>query len=416
MAVDKKEINILLNSELNRQRNNVELIASENFVTQDILAITGSILTNKYAEGYPGKRYYGGCEAIDRLESIAINNARQLFQCSYANVQAHSGSQANAAVYLALANPGDTILAMELNAGGHLTHGAKVNFSGKNYNFIHYGVNQDTQLINYKKVMEIALEHKPKIIVAGASNYSRAIDFAKFRAIADAVDAYLVVDMAHIAGLVAGGVHQSPIPYAHATTSTTHKTLRGPRGAIILSNDPEIAKKIDKAVFPGTQGGPLEHVIAAKALCFAQALQPEYATYAKQVVANSCAMVEEFRKDGFKIVSGGTDNHLFSLNTYDSFGVTGDLVETWLDEANITVNKNLIPFDKNTSRAPSGIRIGTPAMTTRGLKEPEFIQLASIIADIIKFKGDKRVISAAKVIIAKMLEKHPLYPGLKYDI
>lgn len=373
-----------LKKEKIRQQSNIELIASENYVSKDILTLQGSILTNKYAEGYPSKRYYGGCENIDIFENQAIEYLKKLYNCNYANVQPHSGSSANMAVYRSLLNYGDKVMGMNLSNGGHLTHGHKLSFSGQDYEITDYNVDEETGLIDYEKLRQKAIEEKPKMIIAGASAYSRIIDFKKFREICDEVGAYLMVDMAHIAGLVAAGLHPSPIPYADVVTSTTHKTLRGPRGGIILTNNEEIIKKINKTVFPGIQGGPLMHVIGAKAQCFYEALQPEFKEYQKQVLKNIKAMSDEFQKQGFKIVSGGTDNHLILLDTKNSTGVTGKEAEQALDKIHITVNKNTIPNDTESPMVTSGIRIGSPAMTTRGFKEKEFIHVADIISKCLK--------------------------------
>ena len=360
--------------ESDRQMSKLELIASENFVSSAVREAQGSVFTHKYAEGYPGKRYYGGCEFVDIAENLAIERAKQLFGCDYVNVQPHSGSQANMASYFALAKPGDTILGMNLSHGGHLTHGSPVNFSGRLFNVVSYGVDKDTCLIDYEEVRRLAHEHRPTVIVAGASAYPRTIDFAKFRAIADEVDAKLFVDMAHIAGLVAAGLHPTPIGHAHVTTTTTHKTLRGPRGGMILCKE-ELAKQIDKAVFPGTQGGPLEHVIAAKAVCFGEALKPEFKAYAEQIVKNAKVLAEELVKEGFRLVSGGTDNHLCLVDVRN-FHITGKEFERRLDEVQITVNKNAIPNDPEKPFVTSGVRVGTPAVTSRGFKEPEMVQIA----------------------------------------
>lgn len=372
------KIKEILEKESIRQMSTVELIASENFVSDAVLELQGSILTNKYAEGYPGKRYYGGCEYIDEMESLAIEYVCRLFNCKYANVQPHSGSSANMAVYRALLDKGDVILGMDLSAGGHLTHGYKVSFSGKDYKSYSYGVNEQG-LIDYDEVEKIAKEVRPELIIAGASAYSRKIDFKRFKEIADSVGAYLMVDMAHIAGLVAAGYHESPIPYADVVTSTTHKTLRGPRGGIILTNDEEIAKKIDKAVFPGIQGGPLEHVIAAKAQCFYEALQPEFKEYIGQVVKNMKAFTTEAKRLGMKVVSGGTDNHLVLIDVYSTYNITGAEAENILELKGITVNKNSIPGSTLPPTKPGGIRIGSAAMTTKGYKEEDFKELARVI-------------------------------------
>ena len=364
---------IILESQ--RQVTKLELIASENFVSPAVREAQGSVMTHKYAEGYPGKRYYGGCEYVDIAENLAIERAKKLFGCEYANVQPHSGSQANMGAYFSFLKPGDTILGMDLSHGGHLTHGSPVNFSGKLFNNVFYGVNRETGCIDYDEVARIAREHKPAAIVAGASAYPRKIDFARFRAIADEVGAVLMVDMAHIAGLVAAGLHPSPIPYADVVTTTTHKTLRGPRGGLILCNDETIYKKINSAVFPGTQGGPLEHIIAAKAVCFGEALKPEFKAYAEQIVKNAKVLAEELVKEGFRLVSGGTDNHLCLVDVRN-FHITGKEFERRLDEVQITVNKNAIPNDPEKPFVTSGVRVGTPAVTSRGFKEPEMVQIA----------------------------------------
>ena len=369
------EVGASIQEEFTRERRNIELIASENIVSPAVMMAMGTCLTNKYAEGYPGKRYYGGCYAVDVTEEIARQRACKLFGCNYANVQPHSGANANLAAFFALLQPGDTVLSMSLAHGGHLSHGSPVNISGKYFHIVSYGVEDDTEVIDYNKVMELAKACKPKLILAGASAYPRALDFAKFREIADGVDAYLMVDMAHIAGLVAGGVHPSPIPYADVVTTTTHKTLRGPRGGMILCNDEAIYKKINSAVFPGTQGGPLEHIIAAKAICLGEALKPEFKTYAEQVVKNAAVLAEELVKEGFRLVSGGTDNHL-CLVDLRPFGLTGKEFETRLDAVQITVNKNAIPNDPEKPFVTSGIRVGTPAVTSRGFKEPEMVKIA----------------------------------------
>lgn len=392
-----------LKKEQQRQEQNIELIASENYASPDVMALQGSILTNKYAEGYPGKRYYGGCENIDEIETLAINYLCQLFNCKYANVQPHSGSSANMAVYRALLKPGDTVLGMDLSAGGHLTHGHALSFSGQDYNIVSYGVDSNG-LIDYEQLHDLALKTSPKMIIAGASAYSRAIDFSKFREIANEVNAYLMVDMAHIAGLVATGLHQNPCDYADVVTSTTHKTLRGPRGGIILTNNEDIIKKINKTVFPGIQGGPLEHVIAAKAQCFYEALQPEFREYQIQVLKNIKALAQELQSKGMSIVSGGTDNHLILLDVYNSLGVTGKEAETLLDQVHITVNKNTIPNETLSPMKASGIRIGSPAMTTRGFKEPEFIEVADIIYDTLTTKD----IEKSKEKVLTLTSKFPL--------
>ena len=398
-----------LRLERKRQEENIELIASENYVSNAVLRLQGSILTNKYAEGYSAKRYYGGCEYIDMFEDKAIEYLKELFGCNYANVQPHSGSSANMAVYRALLEHGDKVMGMNLNHGGHLTHGYKLNFSGTDYKIVSYDVDPETEMINYDKLRELAVAEKPKMIIAGASAYSRTIDFKKFREICDEVGAYLMVDMAHIAGLVAAGLHPSPVPYADVVTSTTHKTLRGPRGGIILTNDEEIAKKINKVVFPGIQGGPLMHVIAAKAQSFYEALQPEYKEYMNQVVKNIQAMCDEFIKLGFKVISGGTDNHLILLDVKGSVGVTGKDAEKLLDEIHITVNKNTIPNETEKPMIASGIRIGSPAMTSRGLKEEDFRKIANIISEALKNKDNEEVLNNLKEEVLKITSKYPLW-------
>lgn len=392
--------------ELTRQRGNLELIASENIVTPAVMAAMGSHLTNKYAEGYPGKRYYGGCMYVDEVETLAIERVKKIFGAGYANVQPHSGANANLAVYFALLEVGDTILGMNLAHGGHLTHGSPVNMSGKNYNIVPYGVKKETGRIDYEEVERLAKEHHPKLIVAGASAYPRAIDFKEFRRIADEVGAYLMVDMAHIAGLVAAGEHENPVPYAHVVTTTTHKTLRGPRGGVIMTNDEEIAKKINKAIFPGTQGGPLMHVIAAKAVAFGEALTPEFKAYQHQIVLNAKAMSERFLQNGVNLVSGGTDNHLMLLDLTSNH-ITGKELETLLDEAHITVNKNAIPFDPEKPFVTSGVRIGTPSVTQRGMKEEDCVLIADLITDIIK-RREEAVSEVAKAVAA-LCEKYPIY-------
>lgn len=396
-----------IKKETERQENGIELIASENFVSEGVLEAQGSILTNKYAEGYPGRRYYGGCEYVDIVENLAISRAKELFGAEYANVQPHSGSQANMAVYQALLNPGDKILGMNLNHGGHLTHGSKVNFSGKLYNFVAYGVTKDEEVIDYEEVRRIALEEKPQMIVAGASAYSRSIDFKKFREIADEIDAFFMVDMAHIAGLCATGYHQNPVPYADVVTSTTHKTLRGPRGGIILAKQ-KYAKKINSAVFPGIQGGPLEHVIAAKAVAFYEALQPSFKDYIGQVVANAKAMVEIFKKSDFRVISDGTDNHLMLLDV-SKYGLNGDQLEKLLDEVEITVNKNAIPFDELPPTKTSGIRIGTPAITTRGFKEDDAKEVARLIIKVAENQENPQVLNEVKEEVRALTTRLPLY-------
>ncbi len=392
--------------ELDRQRHNLELIASENIVSEAVLAAAGTFYTNKYAEGYPSKRYYGGCQYVDVAENLAIERAKKMFGVKHANVQTHCGSNANFAVYYALMQSGDTILGMTLADGGHLTHGAKVNMSGKLFNCVGYGLDPDTELIDYDKVRELALEYKPKVIVAGASAYPRVIDYARFREIADEVGAYLVVDIAHVAGLIVAGVHPSPVGYAHVITSTTHKTLRGPRGGLILCDDDELAKKIDKAVFPGSQGGPLMHIIAAKAVAFKEALSPEFKEYQIQVVKNAQAMANRLMERGLKLVSGGTDNHLMLVNLVGT-GVTGKQLETWLDEAHITVNKNSVPNEPLSPFVTSGVRIGTPAVTTRGMKEAQMVQIADMIVDIVE-KGESAIEGVKNEVIA-LCDEYPIY-------
>ena len=398
-----------LEKERNRQENNIELIASENYVSKSILELDGSILTNKYAEGYPEKRYYGGCEYIDLFEKKAIEYACELFNCKYANVQPHSGSSANMAVYRALLNHGDKVMGMNLSHGGHLTHGHSINFSGLDYEIVSYDVNPETEMIDYEELKELVLKEKPKMIIAGASAYSRTIDFKKFREIADLANAYLMVDMAHIAGLVATNLHQSPIEYADVVTSTTHKTLRGPRGGIILTNNEEIIKKINKTIFPGMQGGPLMHIIGAKAQCFYEALQPEFKEYQMQVLKNAKALCESLKEEGFRIVSNGTDNHLILLDVKSGAGITGKQAEQILDEINITVNKNMIPNDTESPVKTSGIRLGTPAMTTRGLKEEDFILIGKIIASTLKNIDNEEVLNENKNKVLKLTSKYPLY-------
>ena len=403
------ELATALDHERVRQEDHIELIASENYASPRVLEAQGSVLTNKYAEGYPGKRYYGGCEYVDVAEQLAIDRAKKLFGADYANVQPHSGSQANVAAYLALINPGDTILGMSLDHGGHLTHGAKVNFSGKIFNAVQYGIDAATGEIDYAQVERLAHEHKPKLVIAGFSAYSRVIDWARFRRISDAVGAYFLVDMAHVAGLVAAGVYPTPVPYADVVTSTTHKTLRGPRGGIILarSND-EITKKMNSMIFPGTQGGPLMHVIAAKAVAFLEALQPEFVDYQKQVVANARAMVAGLSARGYRIVSGGTDNHLFLVDLIEK-GITGKDADAALGRANITVNKNTVPNDPRSPFVTSGLRIGTPAVTTRGFREAEVTQLAGWIADVLDDVASEAVIERTRQSVIGMCRRFPVY-------
>lgn len=395
-----------MEQELARQKRNLELIASENIVSPAVMAAMGSVLTNKYAEGYPAKRYYGGCQCVDVVENIAIERAKELFGAKFANVQAHSGAQANTAVYFALLNPGDTVMGMSLAHGGHLTHGSPVNMSGKYFNFVSYGLDEETGMLNYDTIQKIADECKPKLIVAGASAYPRAIDFAKMSEIAKSVGAYFMVDMAHIAGLVAGGQHMSPVPYADIVTTTTHKTLRGPRGGLILTNDEELSKKINKAIFPGTQGGPLMHVIAAKAVCFGEALKPEFKAYAEQIVKNAKVLADSLLEKGFNLVSGGTDNHLMLVDL-QPFNITGKELEKKLDEVYITVNKNAIPNDPQSPFITSGVRIGTPAVTTRGLVEADMVK----IAECIYLTATDFDNSCEKVrgMVNEICSKYPLY-------
>lgn len=399
-----------MKSELERQRDHIELIASENFTSRAVMEAMGSHLTNKYAEGYPGARYYGGCEYVDIVEQLAIDRAKELFGAEHANVQPHSGSQANVAVYLALLKPGDTILGMDLSHGGHLTHGSKASISGKYFNACFYGVDPETETIDYEKAMQIAGECKPKLIIAGASAYSRIIDFKKMREIADEVGAYLMVDMAHIGGLVAAGVHPSPVPYADVVTSTTHKTLRGPRGAIILCKD-ELKKKINSAVFPGTQGGPLMHIIAGKAVCFKEAMSEEFKAYQRQVVKNADVLADTLSEGGIRLVSGGTDNHLMLADTM-SLGRTGNEVQELLDAAHITANKNSIPFDTQSVKLTSGMRFGTPAVTTRGMGEDEMRDIGKMIVRIINDDGDE-AIDDVKQQVLSLCERFPLYPEIE---
>ena len=394
-------------AETSRQRNKIELIASENFVSEVVMEANGTTLTNKYAEGYPSKRYYGGCEHVDVVENLAIERAKKLFGAGYANVQPHSGAQANMAVFFALLEPGDTVLSMNLAHGGHLSHGSPVNMSGKYWNIVPYGVTEEGGVIDYDEVRRLALESRPKLILAGASAYPRVIDFEKFSAIAKEVGAYLMVDMAHIAGLVAAGVHPSPVPYADVTTTTTHKTLRGPRGGLILSNDEEIAKKINKAIFPGTQGGPLMHTIAAKAVCFGEALKPEFKEYAKQIIKNTKALADGLLAEGFKLVSGGTDNHLMLVDLTGMKVSTGKEAEHLLDEVGITANKNAIPYDKEKPFVTSGLRLGTAATTTRGFREEDMTEIAKIISITLKSFEEKQ--DEARARIAALCKKYPLY-------
>lgn len=404
-----RKISSLLRKETQRQEENIELIASENYVSKDILKLQGSILTNKYAEGYPGKKYYGGCTYIDEIENLAIDYACRLFHVRYANVQPHSGSSANMAVYKALLNIGDTVLGMDLSNGGHLTHGHPMNFSGKEYNIVSYTVDKESGIIDYNELRNIALETKPKMIIAGASAYSRMIDFAKFREIANEVGAYLMVDMSHIAGLVATGLHPSPVPYADVITTTTHKTLRGPRGGLILTNDEEIITKINKTIFPGIQGGPLMHVIAAKAQCFYEAMEPSFKDYTTNIIKNAKALSKTFINNGVKVISGGTDNHLMLIDVKSSFGITGKEAETILDKINITTNKNTIPNDTESPFKTSGLRIGTPAMTTRGFTTEDFEEVGIIIIEALRNKDNEEVLDNLRKQVLRLTSSHPLY-------
>ena len=401
------QIQKMIEKEAQRQLHNIELIASENYVSNDVLEAAGSILTNKYAEGYPNKRYYGGCFCVDEIEELARERAKQLFQAEHVNVQPHSGSQANMAVYMTVLNPGDTVLGMNLSAGGHLTHGHPLNFSGTLYRFVDYGVDSQTEQIDYDQVLEIARKEKPKLIVAGASAYPRVIDFARFRAIADEVGALLMVDMAHIAGLVAAGVHPSPVPYADYVTTTTHKTLRGPRGGLILCKK-EYAAQLDKVVFPGMQGGPLMHIIAAKAVCLYEAMQPSFVDYAKQIVKNCQVLADTLQKHGYRIVSGGSDNHLLLVDVKASVGISGKKAEALLDEAGITCNKNTIPFDQEKPFITSGIRLGSAAMTSRGFKEKEFEQIGEWIVRALKMEAGSEAIKALREEVLALTSQFPI--------
>ena len=403
------ELAAAMNRELTRQRENIELIASENIVSPAVMAAMGSILTNKYAEGLPGKRYYGGCAYVDEVENIAIQRACKLFGAKYANVQPHSGAQANLAVYFALLDLGDTVMGMDLSQGGHLTHGSPVNMSGKNYHFVSYGVGEDGR-IDYAELEKQVKKVRPRMIVAGASAYPRAIDFEKLAEIAHGYGAFLMVDMAHIAGLVAGGMHQSPVPYADVVTTTTHKTLRGPRGGVILTNNEELAKKFNKAIFPGTQGGPLEHVIAAKAVAFGEALQPEFKEYALQVKKNAACLADELMKRGFTIVSGGTDNHSMLVDLRSKYPeLTGKVAENALVAADITVNKNMVPFDSRSAFQTSGIRLGTPAITTRGAKEDLMVEIAEMIEEVLNAPEDEKVIASVRQRVNETMKQYPLF-------
>ena len=407
LKANDPEVYAAVMDETARQRNKIELIASENFVSETVMEANSTILTNKYAEGYPGKRYYGGCEHVDVVETIAIERAKKLFGAGYANVQPHSGAQANMAVFYALLTPGDTVLSMNLAHGGHLSHGSPVNMSGKYWNIVPYGVSGDSETIDYEEVRRLALEHKPKLILAGASAYPRIIDFKKFSEIAKEVGAYLMVDMAHIAGLVAAGLHPSPVPYADVTTTTTHKTLRGPRGGLILTNDEEISKLINKAIFPGTQGGPLMHTITAKAVCFGEALKPEFRTYAEHIIENTATLAECLIKEGFRLVSGGTDNHLMLFDLTGMKVDTGKEAEHLLDEVGITCNKNAIPYDKQKPFVTSGIRLGTAAVTSRGFVKEDMVEVATLIAMTLKDFENKQ--DEVRARVAALCAKYPLY-------
>ncbi len=405
----------LIDSELRRQRDHLELIASENFTSAAVLAAQGSVLTNKYAEGLPGKRYYGGCEYVDKIEQVAIDRAKQLFGAAHANVQPHSGAQANFAVFLTLLEPGDTFMGMDLSHGGHLTHGSPVNVSGKWFKACHYGVSRETEQLDYDSIRELARQHRPKLLICGYSAYPRIIEFEKLRAIADEVGAYLLADIAHIAGLVAVGLHPDPIPYCDVVTTTTHKTLRGPRGGLILTRDAELGKKLDKAVFPGSQGGPLEHVIAAKAVAFGEALKPEFKVYSAQVIENARAMASGLQKRGFKIVSNGTDNHLMLVDLR-SIGMTGKEADRLVSGVNITANKNTVPFDPESPFVTSGLRLGSPAMTTRGMNTAEFTEIANIIADRLLNPEDETVAQDCRRRVAALCNRFPLYPHMTIPV
>ncbi len=405
----------LIGAELGRQREHLELIASENFTSAAVMAAQGSVLTNKYAEGLPSKRYYGGCEFVDEIEQIAIDRVKQLFGAAAANVQPHSGAQANFAVFLTLLNPGDKIMGMDLSHGGHLTHGSPVNYSGKWFEVQHYGVSKETEQLDYDEIREQAKTYRPKLLICGYSAYSRTIDFAKFREIADEVGAFLMADIAHIAGLVATGYHPNPLPYCDVVTTTTHKTLRGPRGGLIMTRDAELGKKLDKSVFPGSQGGPLEHVIAGKAVAFGEALQPSFKTYCAQVIANAQALAGQLQQRGFKIVSGGTDNHLMLVDL-QSIGLTGKQADLLVSDVNITANKNTVPFDPQSPFVTSGLRLGSPAMTTRGMGETEFVEIGNIIADRLLSPEDEQIATACRSRIATLCKKFPLYPHLSIPV
>lgn len=411
LAVTDPELNGFIHEELERQRNKIELIASENFVSPAVMEAMGTILTNKYAEGYPGHRYYGGCEYVDKVETLAIERAKKLFGANYANVQPHCGASTNLAVYFAFLKPGDTIMGMNLSQGGHLSHGSPVNISGKYFNVVPYGVNPETETIDYAELEKLAQEHHPKMIVAGASAYPRVIDFKRMAEIAHGVGALLLVDMAHIAGLVAAGLHPNPVPYADVVTTTTHKTLRGPRGGLILCNNEEYAKAINKAIFPGIQGGPLMHIVAAKAVAFGEALQPEFKTYQENIVKNAKAFAEALIKEGFRLVSGGTDNHLVLVDVRGQ-GLTGKDAEHLLDEIGITCNKNTIPFDPASPFVTSGIRLGTPAVTTRGFNEDDMREVAAIIGLVLKNKDNAEKQKEAAARVAALCAKYPMYPNI----
>ncbi|MFN6568973.1 serine hydroxymethyltransferase [Nostoc minutum NIES-26] len=415
LAASDPAIAELLNQELQRQRDHLELIASENFTSAAVLAAQGSVLTNKYAEGLPGKRYYGGCEFIDKVEQLAIDRAKQLFGAAHANVQPHSGAQANFAVFLTLLEPGDKIMGMDLSHGGHLTHGSPVNVSGKWFQVRHYGVSQQTEQLDYDQIRDMALRERPKLLICGYSAYPRVIDFEKFRSIADEIGAYLLADIAHIAGLVASGLHPDPIPYCDVVTTTTHKTLRGPRAGIILTRDAELGKKLDKAVFPGSQGGPLEHVIAAKAVAFGEALKPEFKTYSAQIIENARALAEQLLNRGFKLVSNGTDNHLMLVDLR-SISITGKLAEQHLSVVNVTTNKNTVPFDPESPFVTSGLRLGSPAMTTRGLGVAEFTEIGNIIADRLLSPDSDTVAVDCRQRVAALCDRFPLYPHLEIPV
>ncbi len=415
LAKTDPAIATIIDRELNRQRGHLEMIASENFTSAAVMAAQGSVLTNKYAEGLPGKRYYGGCEFVDEAEQLAIDRAKQLFGAAHANVQPHSGAQANFAVFLSLLQPGDTIMGMDLSHGGHLTHGSPVNVSGKWFKVHHYGVSAETEQLDYEQIRDLALQHRPKLLICGYSAYPRVIHFDKFRAIADEIGAYLLADIAHIAGLVATGHHPSPIPHCDVVTTTTHKTLRGPRGGLILTRDADLGKKLDKAVFPGSQGGPLEHVIAAKAVAFGEALKPEFKTYSGQVIENARALASQLQARGLKTVSGGTDNHLMLVDLR-SIGMTGKLADQLVSGVNITANKNTVPFDPESPFVTSGLRLGSPAMTTRGMGTTEFVEIGNIISDRLLNPEDDVVAQECRDRVANLCDRFPLYPHLKAPV